>query len=183
MSKPRRTKDPEQGAAGSRRPELSDPAGIPSVLPEQLLREISDALGPQKVQQLESVIFRYATYRGEWPPVELIAEWEAALPGLGTTIVASIKARSEARAVADKEHAMRADARMDRGQYFGFSIALLSIMGAVYIATLPASPTTAIIPTVLLVAGIGGPSVARVLADQIYLRNTQVPPRADRSNN
>jgi hypothetical protein len=61
--------------------------------------------------------------------------------------------------------------------------ALLSIMGAVYIATLPASPTTAIIPTVLLVAGIGGPSVARVLADQIYLRNTQVPPRADRSNN
>jgi hypothetical protein len=129
------------------------------------------------------VIFRYATYRGEWPPAELIAEWEGALPGLGTTIVDSIKARSEARGEADKERARRADARMDRAQIFGFTLALLSIAGAVYIATLPASYTTTIIATVLLVAGIGGPSVARVLADQLYLRNTQALPRPDRPSN
>jgi hypothetical protein len=121
-------------------------------------------------------------YRGEWPPAELIAEWEGALPGLGTTIVASIKARTEARAAADKERAKRADARMDRAQYFGFIIALLSIAGAVYISTLPASSATATIGTVLLLAGIGGPSVARLLADQFYLRYGQAP-RPDRSAN
>ena len=56
---------------------------------------------------------------------------------------------------------------MDKGQRYGFSVAICSIAAAVVLPVLagPSLETAAICATIVL-AGIGGPAVARILANR-----------------
>jgi len=123
--------------------------------------------------------FKYSSYRSNWPPPELIEGYEKALPGTGKKILEAAKGRAEARSQLELAESERSDLRMRRAQIFGFVIAMTSLILAGVVGIYGGSWTAAIIAVTGLVAGIGGPAVARVIADKIYfdLQKAQQPKR------
>ena len=100
------------------------------------------------------------------------------MPGLGKQIIDGVVAKLENSKRLDEIRITGAESRMNKAQYFGLVVALSSIGGAVYMATAvpKISASLAAIAIVLVCAGIGGPSVARVIADRIYLSKSRPPP-------
>lgn len=136
------------------------------IVPPEVLRErIKKKLDPQLFEQLEFQM-RMSMWRSDWPPSDCLegySETERAM------IMAAVKQRTEAGIARENDIATRSQTRMDRAQIFGLIIALAAIAGAVYLGKDAKSWAESAIAIALALAGIGGPNVARLIADRYYL--------------
>jgi hypothetical protein len=157
------SKAPDEGVPG--------PDNLPAKLPDDIREELQLAgVDPQNLPRIEEVLaVRYFSYRGSWPPPEIIRGYEKVLPGSGKMILDAVIARTNARAELEKQESIRSDGRMRRGQNFGFLIAAGSLVLAGILGIYGNGWVAAAIAIFGLCVGIGGPSVARVIADKIYL--------------
>ncbi|MFM9850031.1 MAG: hypothetical protein ACKVP3_23100 [Hyphomicrobiaceae bacterium] len=164
----------------------TEPTQLPALIPDELRQEMVDKLGPQKVLALEQTIMKVSLYRSDWPPPDYVADAEAALPGSGRKIVDAVATKIETQNRIAERKALGAERRMDRGQLIGAATIAMGIFAATYIATSGApSFYTMIIAVVIVLACVGGPSVARLLADNLYLQRSkppQPPPPAREKN-
>jgi len=156
----------------SHRSQDESPLATIEVLPPDLREQLKDK--PQVLAKVEEQIklLRISAFRSDWPPADILKDYAEQDR---QTIMKAVKDRTEAAVQRDKKDTDSAILRMERGQIFGFVIALSSIGGAVYLGTV-ANFWTAIIAVALVAIGIGGPSVARIIADRFYLRGTEQPP-------
>lgn len=157
------------------------------MLPDTIPPEVLQKLDPEERQQLSRVFLKFSSYRSHWPPAELIAEADAIKPGYGELIIQSVSERLAHRSNLEMEQVRRSETRMDRAQWFGFIVALSGIAAATYLGPLVTNAWLMGVVVVLILACIGGPFVARVLADKIYIdlgdkgsRNASPPARPKR---
>jgi hypothetical protein len=87
----------------------------------------------------------------------------------------AVQQRTAAAIARDNMGAERANRRMDRGQIFGFVTGLTCVVAAVClgVAQYLAEPhklswPTAVLGIIIVAIGIGGPNVARLIADQLW---------------
>lgn len=95
---------------------------------------------PAEVASQLAVEIRGAAYSGPLPPPEMLANYEKVLPGLAAQIVERADREQSFRhkAVffeleAEREKNREENKIARRGQYFGFCIALLGILGSIYL--------------------------------------------------
>lgn len=134
-----------------------------------------DKLGPQKVSLIERTMLKVSLYRSEWPPPDYVADAENALPGSGRQIIDAVASKIEVQNRLSEMKATGAVRRMNRGQIIGLATIVMGLACATYIATLAPSYVTMTIAVVAIIATVGGPNVARVIADSIYLQRTKPP--------
>ena len=166
MAEPTSNEPTEDGQSEARKSE-----SVPALSAEQLPTHIREALAKANLKPQEMVIIEAAFQmsRSQWPPPDVVDGYERAVPGMGKTIIDAINARIAARTAREDLEAERADVRMQRGQTFGFGIALGSLILAGVLGVYGAGWIAMVIGVVGLIVGIGGPSVARVMADKVYL--------------
>ena len=106
-----------------------------------------------------------AMYRGPWPPAPMLAEYEQHFPGWGKRMLEMTEKQVNHRQELERKQVDRAESRMDTGQKFDFAVAGLSILGATSVLiTAPSSWATSMAAFGMVVVGVGGPAVARILA-------------------
>jgi len=111
------------------------------------------------------VLMSMAMYRGPYMPAAMAAEYERHFPGWGTRMLELTETQVSHRQELERRQVDRSEAPMDRGQVFAFAIAVLSVAASVLVLMLvPPSWFTALAVLGMLVVGVGGPAVARVLA-------------------
>ena len=143
---------------------------------DQLREQIKQRLEPELFQQLDVQMMRMSMWRSDWPPPDCLDGYTDEERSL---IMDAVRKRTHAGIEREKMVAERTQRRMDRGQIFGLLIALSSIVGAVYLGSVSNNWWVSAIAIVLALAGIGGPSVARLIADRYYLRES--PPKPHQS--
>jgi uncharacterized membrane protein len=135
-----------------------------SLLPPHLRAVVEQGLrGGAKitVETLESL----SAYSGPFPPPELLAEFDRVLPGSARRLLDWTERQIDHRQRLESEQVAGSERRMDRGQIFGFGVALVALIAAVVIATLgPTSWHTSLCAIGVALIGVGGPAAARMLA-------------------
>ena len=115
-----------------------------------------------------------AMYQGPWPPAPILAEYERLFPGWGVRMLELTEKQMSHRHDLERKQVDRAERRMDTGQLFSFIIAGLAVIGTVAIPVLgPATWYTTIAALGLVVVGVGGPAVARILATKFRWPNNK----------
>lgn len=106
-----------------------------------------------------------ATFRSPWLPASVLAEYDHYFPGWGTRMLELTEKQVSHRHELERKQVDRAESRMDRGQTFGFSVAGISIVAAAMISiAAPPYWFTSVAALGLVIVGVGGPAVARILA-------------------
>lgn len=141
--------------AGSASPPTSSEV-IPPAVREALEKRGVD---PEKAE-VKLTLSVARMFSGPIPPAEMLAEYDALQPGLGRELIGWARAQQEHRRGLEQLTTRGAEKRMNRSQTYSFILALLSIGGGIFAAWLGLHWIAAII----VVAGIGGPNAATVLA-------------------
>jgi Predicted membrane protein (DUF2335) len=120
------------------------------------------------------VLMSMAMYRGPYMPATMAAEYERHFPGWGTRMLELTETQVSHRQELERRQVDRSEARMDRGQTFAFAIAAMSVVASVLVLMLaPPSWFIALAVVGMLVVGVGGPAVARVLAAKFRWPNSK----------
>lgn len=155
-------------AASSRSPVTDLPAeAIASAIDPDLQAQL-DRVDPSLRRRVEQRIAVQTTIRSAWLPPEILNQYA---PEDRAMIMKAVAARTEAGIRREEQAFSRQQTRMDRGQWFGVTIAVLSVGAATVLGIAGNSWPTTVIAVFLAVAGIGGPSVARVIADRNYIQS------------
>lgn len=161
MSKRKEPQTTMRGAQSSSEDSLQDEF---SHLPEPLREVLQEArLDPQSVTRIVAA-FKYSSYQGVWLPPDFVEGYERSVPGAGRLILEALKKRTAVSNTIDKDQSDASIKRMGRGQIFGFCIAALGIAAATLIALNRTDTGALVVAAVIVVASIGGPAVARILA-------------------
>ncbi len=114
------------------------------------------------------VLLSMAMYRGPYMPAAMAAEYERFFPGWGTRMLELAEKQIGHRQELEAIQVQRLENRMDFGQRFGFGIAGLCIFAAmVVLTTAPPSWYSSLAALGLVVVGVGGPTVARIIATSL----------------
>lgn len=154
---------------GNLPPSEDSPEPLVPVIDPELQRELEKA-DPKLRQQVERqlrLVAKFSTWRSEWPPPDILNEYA---PEDRAAIMAALKARTDADIARADRISDRREQRMDRGQLFGTFIAAVGICASVVLGIYGNPWVAGTLGLALVVASVGGPSVARVLADNIYLK-------------
>lgn len=154
----------------NQQPDLPIPPEILSKLPPDI-RAVFETGGVQITTEIAASL---AMYRGPWPPPTILAEYEALFPGWGQRMLELTEKQVAHRQSLEAKQVDRSERRMDAGQYFGFSVAIASLLAASTIFTFaPPFWATSIAALGIVVVGVGGPTVARVLATKFHWPDKQ----------
>lgn len=140
---------------------------IPPEVLESLPEPVRRALQKRQFDKLSVSVSRtsVSSYQSSLPPVEFFESFEKAFPGWGKKLLELTEIQSQHRQSIERQQVVQTEKRMDRGQVFGFSVAILAIVGATLTWILaPPSIATSIAAFGLAIVGVGGPAVARLLA-------------------
>lgn len=137
--------------------------------PEILLEEIEDLLADAGVsrddpraQRLLADVRTVVAYQGPIPPPAVLAEYNRTIPGLGNEIVEAWKQQREHRIAMEQELFGGDSKRMNRGQICAVVIAVTSILTAGLVGVFGSAWAAGAI----VVAGVGGPAAAMILAQR-----------------
>lgn len=170
-----RTRKPQvEQAKKAAAPEDDDPTPLVPVIDPDLKARLEKA-APELVREVEQrmmTVARFSSWRSDWPPPDILNEY---LPEDRAAIIESLKERTAAGIARDADTNDRIHKRMDRGQVFGWIVAMASIGGGVALGIFGNSWPTTALGVVMVIAGVGGPSVARVLADRLYAQGRRSP--------
>ena len=140
------------------------PSPIPAEILEKLPPEVREAFSPGNVQITE-IAASMAMYRGPWPPSSILAEYEKDFPGWGVRLLELTEQQVAHRQALESKQVERSELRMDIGQKFGFATAALSIVVAGGLLVLaPTHWSVSFAALGIAIVGVGGPTVARLLA-------------------
>jgi uncharacterized membrane protein len=109
----------------------------------------------------------------------MLAEYDKHIPGLAERIIGAWERQRGHREILERQSADRAETRMDKGQNNARTIAVVSIIGAVIVGIWGSWAAAAFI----VIAGVGGPNAATVLA-RVWGSATpkEKPPRTESTN-
>jgi hypothetical protein len=111
------------------------------------------------------VLLSMAMYRGPYMPAAMAAEYERHFPGWGTRMLELTEKQVSHRQQLERAQLERSENRMDFGQRLTFATAGLCILAAmVVLITAQPSWYSSIAALGLVVVGVGGPAVARIIA-------------------
>jgi Predicted membrane protein (DUF2335) len=159
--------------AKPRQPE-SPTTEIPAEILGKLPPEVKDRLAKSGISIESKFSMSSTTYQGPWLPAPMLAEYEHYFPGWGERLLEGFASQVSHRQELEKLQFNRSENRMDRGQIFGFAVATMSILAAASIFIFaPSSFYTAIAALGIVVIGVGGPAVARVLATKFNWPNNK----------
>lgn len=137
---------------------------IPPEILEQIPPELRERL-EQGIQVTKEFAASMAMYRGPWPPAAILAEYEQQFPGWGVRMLDLTEKQVAHRQALETKQVERSEARMDIGQKLSFAVAAISLASATLIlTTAPQYWLTSIVALGIVVVGVGGPVVARILA-------------------
>ena len=137
---------------------------VPPELLDQLPPELAATIKQGGIKFTQEVSMSTAMYQGPWPPAPILAEYERLFPGWGIRMLELTEKQVNHRHDLERKQVDRAERRMDTGQLYSFIVAGFAVFGAVAISVLgPATWYTAIAALGLVVVGVGGPAVARIL--------------------
>lgn len=155
-------------------PQRNESALPPETPTDSIPPEIRSILERSGGKITAEVLMSLSMYRGPWPPPNILSEYEERFPGWGKRLLELTAEQVSHRQSLERKQVDRAESRMDRGQYFGFSIAALSVLTAALVLVFGASgwPST-VGAAVLAIVGVGGPAVARVLATRFNWSNSE----------
>lgn len=106
-----------------------------------------------------------SVFQSNFPPAEWFEAYERTFPGWGMKLLELTEMQVNHRHKLEAKQVDRSERRMDVGQYGTFSLGILSLIVALLIQIFgPSSWATSIAALGVVVVGIGGPSVARILA-------------------
>jgi uncharacterized membrane protein len=118
------------------------------------------------------VLLSMAMYRGPYMPAAMAAEYERYFPGWGTRMLELAEKQVGHRQELESVQVERSENRMDFGQRFGFAIAGMCVVAAmVVLTTAPPSWYSSIAAVGLAIVGVGGPTVARIIASSFDWSN------------
>ncbi len=118
----------------------------------------------------ESLQISYSNYSGGAIPPEFAEKWEKVVPGAAKTILDLSISEVEHRRQLQKIEEDNSQKRANRGQIFGFTLAITSVVSALIIALFTKLWLLAVL---LFVCGIGGPLAAQTIARTFNLRKTE----------
>jgi uncharacterized membrane protein len=135
------------------------PADVLSSLPPQV-REILQNGGRITAEYSKTSVFQ-----SNFPPAEWFEAYEQSFPGWGMKLLELTEMQVNHRHKLEAKQVDRSERRMDVGQYGTFGLGILSLIVALLIQIYgPSSWATSISALGVVVVGIGGPSVARIIA-------------------
>jgi len=137
---------------------------------EKLLEQAED--DPAKLSRFRAEL-KWSIYRGQFPPAEIIGEYERILPGSGLWLLDRIKSQVNHRHALERLRAKAWERLAIRGQWSGLGVALfgITVSGIVAIWT-----GAYIFPSILAAVSVGGPTAGNVLIKSIrHLGQTQNP--------
>ena len=138
---------------------------IPPEILKQLPEEIRERLEQGGIRVTTELSASMAMYHGPWPPAVILAEYEQHFPGWGVRMLELTERQVAHRHALETKQVERAEARMDIGQKLSFAVAGISLASATLIlTTAPQYWLTSIVALGIVVVGVGGPVVARILA-------------------
>jgi uncharacterized membrane protein len=145
------------------------PEEILSSLPESIRNALQNG---QFNATLDISKTSISSYRSNLPPVEFYESFERVFPGWGERLLEMTLRQGTHRQTNETKQVEGMERRMDRGQLFGFSIAASAILAAATIVVFgPSTWATSIAALGLVIVGVGGPSVARIMASKFKLPN------------
>lgn len=135
---------------------------------QKLPPEIRALIAKGDVQALE--VLSMFSYRGPCPPPQILEEFERVLPGSAKRLLDWTEGQIKHRHALEVRSVEGAERRMNRGQIAGFAVAAISVVASATVLILgqPSAATTAG-AMLIAVLGIGGPAVARILAQKLGL--------------
>ncbi len=167
MSRRGKKKSPAKSSPGL--PQKTSPSSDQS---NQIPVEIWDKLPPGARDALQnggSFRAEYSSkttvHQSNFPPAEYFESYERVFPGWGTKLLELTEKQLNHRHLLENEQVARSERRMDIGQTGTFALGGLSLVVALLIQIYgPSSWPTSLAALGIVVVGIGGPSVARIIA-------------------
>lgn len=159
-----------------------EPDAAPLIPMDPELQRDLEKVNPTLAQRVENqikLVARFSTWHSEWPPPDVYNDYP---PEARDVIMSVLKARTEGGIARADRIADRRERRMDRAQWWGGITAIAGIAGSVGVG-MYAGPWVAVpLGAIIVLVCVGGPNVARVVADSIYARGReQQPKQASRS--
>lgn len=107
-------------------------------LPDEFVTIINKVPAKQRKEVTESLvaIFSQYSYSGPIPPPEMLKQYDDIYPGLSKEIIDNSFSQTKHRHELEKTALPYEIKRMERGQIFGFIIAIIGIGAAVFLAYL-----------------------------------------------
>jgi uncharacterized membrane protein len=140
----------------------NDVAAVPDELRETLNCLFEEAR--QDPSLIHEFKLKLSQYRGPFPPAEILKEYNEVYPGAAQWLLDQTSLQIEHRHALEKRQVDGVERRMDRAQWFGFSIALLAIA----LASAANYYTGSWIFSIALAAmGVGGPVVGQALGRSV----------------
>lgn len=137
----------------------------------QIPAEILDSLPPQLKEALQNggslkaEFSKTSVFQSSLPPAEWFEAYERTFPGWGMKLLELTEMQVNHRHRLEDKQVDRSERRMDVGQYGTFALGGMSLFAALLIQIYgPSSWATSIAALGIVVVGIGGPSVARIIA-------------------
>jgi uncharacterized membrane protein len=164
----RRGRNKSRAKSGPGLPQRNPLAGEPTrQIPEEVWNTLPPSLRDmlQNGGKLEASFSKTSVFHSNFPPAEWFEAYEQAFPGWGMKLLELTEKQVSHRHVLENEQVARSERRMDIGQFGTFALGGLSLLVALLIQVYgPSSWATSIAALGIVVVGIGGPSVARILA-------------------
>ena len=141
----------------------------------------SDPAATIQIERQTSAQARYGVqverYQSDTLPPRVIEEFIRIIPGSGEVFIEEMKTQGEHRRDLEKQAAERTERRMDRGQIFGFGVAALALICGTVTTVYGAGYVAQAVAVFFVLAGVGGPAVARVLAERYRQRREDSEPQ------
>jgi uncharacterized membrane protein len=159
------------GHLPSAAPEISVepiPAGVAKALESRGV----DLSAPQ-VRETVTILAHY--FAGPIPPPELLAAYSRINPDLPDRIIGWVEQQRDHRQARERETTQGEQWRLGFGQILGFVVAMSSLGGAVWIQAISGSWLASV---GMVIAGVGGPSAATVMAKFVARHGSGDPPKS-----
>jgi uncharacterized membrane protein len=154
------------------------PDGLPPALDNVLRSSGIDPNNPDVVRTAELTL-QITSLSLPLPPPEVLSEYERSFPGLVNRLIAWTDEQRKHRFRLEARRAEREERRLDRAQIFAAIISIVGLALSAYVSTAASSFGYAvsnwIVPCVIAVVAIGGPTAAVYLAR----RNLKEAPKSD----
>ncbi|HEV7286319.1 MAG TPA: hypothetical protein VGN75_15800 [Kaistia sp.] len=152
-----------QDSASGTTPSDKATRDLAEILPTEILESFEEAgidtSSPEKI--LKAIAVTTSMSRSPWPSADMLAEYREFDRSLPDKLIAELKGQSEHRRRLEGERQSRSENRQDRSQRYAFIIAIVGILAAGGFS-LAGAPTA--LAVTIVVAAIGGPNTATVLA-------------------
>lgn len=166
MSKRGKNRSPAKSSPGL--PQKSLPNSSPTQqIPEEIWNNLPAALRDrlQNVGSVTAEFSKTSVFQSNFPPAEWFEAYERTFPGWGMKLLELTETQVNHRHRLEAKQVDRSERRMDVGQYGTFALGGASLLVALLIQIYgPTSWATSLAALGIVVVGIGGPSVARIIA-------------------